>query len=136
MARNRIQFQKGYSLVQFMDEYGTEEQCREALFRWRWPNGFVCPRCEHTGHCLVHQPAAGSHHVCVWGIQAPDAKTAVRLADELVGPLGGWRSGGKCAQPWMERVSAKPGRVTVPHPNKDIPRGTVVSIYHQAGWSR
>ena len=53
MARNRVQFQKGYSLVQFMDEYGTEDKCREAPFRWRWPNGFVCPRCEHTGHCLV-----------------------------------------------------------------------------------
>ena len=50
MARNRVQFQKGYSLVQFMDEYGTEEKCTQALFRWRWPNGFVCPRCEHTGH--------------------------------------------------------------------------------------
>ena len=50
MARNRVQFQKGYSLVQFMDEYGSEEKCTEALFRWRWPNGFVCPRCEHTGH--------------------------------------------------------------------------------------
>ena len=57
MARNRIQFQKGYSLVQFMDEYGTEDKCREALFRWRWPNGFVCPRCEHTGHCLVQSRA-------------------------------------------------------------------------------
>ncbi len=26
------------------------------------------------------------------------------------------------------------GRVTVPHPNKDIPIGTVRSIYAQAGW--
>ena len=26
MARNRIQFQKGYSLVQFMDEYATGGQ--------------------------------------------------------------------------------------------------------------
>ena len=50
MARNRVQFQKGYSLVQFMDEYGSEDKCTQALFRWRWPNGFVCPRCEHTGH--------------------------------------------------------------------------------------
>ena len=50
MARNRVQFQKGYSLVQFMDEYGSEEKCTQALFRWRWPNGFVCPRCEHTGY--------------------------------------------------------------------------------------
>ena len=30
----------------------------------------------------------------------------------------------------QERV----GRVTVPHPNKDIPVGTVRSIYRQAGW--
>ena len=29
---------------------------------------------------------------------------------------------------------AKRGRVTVPHPNKDIPLGTVASIYRQAGW--
>ena len=50
MARNRIQFQKGYSLTQFMDEYGNEDQCVDALFRWRWPNGFVCPRCGHGGH--------------------------------------------------------------------------------------
>ena len=42
MARNRVQFQKGYSLVQFMDEYGSEEKCTEALFRWRWPNAGSC----------------------------------------------------------------------------------------------
>ena len=28
---------------------------------------------------------------------------------------------------------AKPGRVTVPHPNKDIPLGTLRSIAKQAG---
>ena len=26
MARNRVQFQKGYSLVQFMDDYGTLDE--------------------------------------------------------------------------------------------------------------
>jgi predicted RNA binding protein YcfA (HicA-like mRNA interferase family) len=26
------------------------------------------------------------------------------------------------------------GRVTVPHPNKDIATGTLRSIYRQAGW--
>lgn len=26
------------------------------------------------------------------------------------------------------------GRVTVKHPDKDIPRGTLASIYRQAGW--
>ena len=29
----------------------------------------------------------------------------------------------------------KQGRVTVPHPSKDIPHGTVASIYRQAGWN-
>jgi predicted RNA binding protein YcfA (HicA-like mRNA interferase family) len=28
----------------------------------------------------------------------------------------------------------KSGRVTVPHPNKEIKKGTVMSIYLQAGW--
>jgi predicted RNA binding protein YcfA (HicA-like mRNA interferase family) len=28
------------------------------------------------------------------------------------------------------------GRVTVPHPNKDIPVGTLQSIYRQAGWPK
>ncbi|MDA8542750.1 type II toxin-antitoxin system HicA family toxin [Rhodobacteraceae bacterium] len=28
----------------------------------------------------------------------------------------------------------KTGRVTVPHPNKNIKTGTVKSIYRQAGW--
>ena len=37
---------------------------------------------------------------------------------------------------WQFRHPAKPGRVTVPHPNKDIPHGTVASIYRQAGWNR
>jgi len=30
---------------------------------------------------------------------------------------------------------AKSGRVTVPHPKRDLPIGTVRSIYRQAGWS-
>ncbi|MBN1314806.1 MAG: type II toxin-antitoxin system HicA family toxin [Anaerolineales bacterium] len=30
----------------------------------------------------------------------------------------------------------KPGRLTVPHPKKDLPKGTVKSIYKQAGWTR
>ena len=28
----------------------------------------------------------------------------------------------------------KPGRVTVPHPKKDLPLGTVRNIFRQAGW--
>lgn len=33
------------------------------------------------------------------------------------------------------RHPAKPGLVTVPHPRKDVPTGTLRSIYRQAGWT-
>ena len=29
--------------------FSTEEACRAYLFRLRWPNGFVCPRCQTPG---------------------------------------------------------------------------------------
>ena len=43
MARNPVQFQKGISLNAFLSLYGTEDQCFDALYQWRWPNGFLCP---------------------------------------------------------------------------------------------
>ena len=53
MSKNQVQFQAGYSLPELFNEYGTEEQCMEALTAWRWPNDFVCPRCKYNhGHQL------------------------------------------------------------------------------------
>ena len=51
MAKNRIQFQQGLSLPEFLSQFGTDEQCRQAILQWRWPQGFVCPKCGHTGFC-------------------------------------------------------------------------------------
>lgn len=51
MAKNQVQFQAGYSLPEFFQEYGTVEQCEQALFSWRWPNGFICPNCHSTHYC-------------------------------------------------------------------------------------
>ncbi len=34
------------SLAEFEEAFGTEEDCREYLLRLRWPEGFVCPRCQ------------------------------------------------------------------------------------------
>lgn len=45
MPKNKIQFQRGLSLPDFLASYGTDYQCREALFRFRWPHGFSCPAC-------------------------------------------------------------------------------------------
>src|SRR4030088_2488804 len=53
MARNKVQFQKGLSEAQFAVLYGTEDQCREAVMRWGWPSGFVCPVCAGEHHSFV-----------------------------------------------------------------------------------
>ena len=50
---NRIQFQPGMSLSEFMQIYGTREQCEASVEHSRWPAGFVCPACGATDHCVV-----------------------------------------------------------------------------------
>lgn len=45
MPMNRVQFQKGLSLGEFMQRYGTEEGCERELEAQRWPRGFECPAC-------------------------------------------------------------------------------------------
>ncbi|MCY4593037.1 MAG: IS1595 family transposase [Alphaproteobacteria bacterium] len=44
---------RGLSDEAFREAFGTEEQCRAALLRLRWPDGFVCPCCGHRGHCVL-----------------------------------------------------------------------------------
>ena len=51
--KNPIQGQKGMSLNQFLEKYGSEAQCEEALERFRWPDGFVCPSCDCRQFCRV-----------------------------------------------------------------------------------
>ncbi len=45
MALNRIQFQKGLSLPEFMKRYASDAQCEAAMVAARWPQGYQCPRC-------------------------------------------------------------------------------------------
>lgn len=54
MAMNRIQFQHGMSMTEFMQHYATEAQCRAALVAARWPAGFRCPRCR-CERCSRHE---------------------------------------------------------------------------------
>jgi hypothetical protein len=54
MAMNRIQFQPGLSLTQFLEQYGTEERCEQALEQARWPEGYRCEHCASTHYCIVN----------------------------------------------------------------------------------
>ena len=53
MAKNRVQFQKGYSLFEFMAQYSTEEQCWQTLFKWRFPQGYICRECGNRSYCVL-----------------------------------------------------------------------------------
>jgi ISXO2-like transposase domain/Transposase zinc-ribbon domain len=44
---------KGLSEAAFRAAFGTEEQCRAALEKLRWPRGFICPACGHGGHAWL-----------------------------------------------------------------------------------
>ncbi len=37
---------------------------------------------------------------------------------------------------WQFRHPERPGLVTVPHPRRDFPIGTLKAIFKQAGWER
>ena len=60
MAMNRIQFQPGLSMPDFFKLYGTESQCATALELARWPQGYHCPRCGGSAHCVLR---GGTHKV-------------------------------------------------------------------------
>ena len=50
MAQNKVQYQRGLSMPDFFDGYGSAQQCEELVRGWRWPDGFVCPRCRGSWH--------------------------------------------------------------------------------------
>lgn len=62
--KNPVQFQAGLSLPAFLKRYGSEEQCRDALAQQRWPKGFECPQCGHTGHCHLKTRAVFQCNRC------------------------------------------------------------------------
>ncbi len=50
MPQNKVQYQRGLAMPEFFDCYGSADLCEAAVRAWRWPRGFVCPRCSQGGH--------------------------------------------------------------------------------------
>ena len=57
MTMNRILFQPGLSLPQFLKRFGNEALCAQALESARWPDGFGCPECGGGAHCVLRTGA-------------------------------------------------------------------------------
>jgi transposase-like protein len=86
MAKNKIQFQQGISIQEFMAQYGTEEQCYKALWDWRWPNGFICPECGHNRCCRLKSRKLMQCYKC----RSQISVTARTIFDSTKLPLNTW----------------------------------------------
>jgi len=70
MATNRVQFQRGLPMSEFLEHYGTEDGCEDALIASRWPQGFVCPVCGGPASCSfrregrLYWQCASCRHQC------------------------------------------------------------------------
>jgi len=118
MPKNQVQFQRGMSLREFMARYGTREQCEQALFGWRWPRGFVCPECGHTGYCTLF--ADSKLALDVWFLamhlitQAKSGLSSLERSRQLgISQNSAWLMKHKLMQAMLERDGARPlaGRV-------------------------
>jgi hypothetical protein len=54
MPQNKIQFQVGVSLPEFIKKFGTEDQCLSYLEQLKWPSGFICDSCKNRS-CGTYQ---------------------------------------------------------------------------------
>lgn len=50
MAKQQIM-----GLREFQKHFNDEKACRDHLFRIRWSQGFVCPKCGHTEYYLIRE---------------------------------------------------------------------------------
>jgi hypothetical protein len=45
---------KSLSIFEFKSRYQSEDDCLRLIEKIRWPNGFICPKCEHDAGYRLH----------------------------------------------------------------------------------
>jgi hypothetical protein len=64
MARSTVQ--PNLNITDLLERFGTDEKCRTALTKLRWPDGVHCPRCKgphisNRPECVQPVPIALCH---------------------------------------------------------------------------
>lgn len=88
MSINQVQFQKGLSMAQFLEHYGTEQRCHEALVASRWPDGFRCPNCRDERHTTFIRE--GRHYWQCFRCRLQTTVTAGTIFEATKLPLTRW----------------------------------------------
>jgi transposase-like protein len=78
--------QKEYRFFQWQKMFGTEEACREHLFKIRWPNGFVCPKCG----CVEYYYIKGRDKYQCKSCRHQSSVTSGTIMDKTHLPLAKW----------------------------------------------
>lgn len=92
------------SLAAFQACYGTEDACRRALMRARWPDGWLCPCCNHTRHyelasrIEVECAACGHQTSPTTGTLLEGTKLSLRKLFLLLYLIVAEKSGANCKQ--------------------------------------
>ena len=89
MPMNSVQFQKGLSMPEFLQRYGTEAQCEQALVAARWPAGYACPACGHK-HARTTFVRLGRRYWQCAGCQHQCSVTSGTVFDSTKLPLTIW----------------------------------------------
>jgi transposase-like protein len=74
------------NILTFVRNYGTEEQCEEALIKLRWPEGFKCERC---GGTECRKLGTRREYYCTHCLKQFSATSGTMLAHTKV-PLTAW----------------------------------------------
>ena len=86
MSINKVQFQEGYSILELFDNYGTDEQCRQALFDAKFKNGFVCSKCGAKAFCELKKRKLYQCNFC----HHQTSVTSGTIFDSTKLPLNKW----------------------------------------------
>ena len=81
--------------------YGSEEQCRQALIRLRWGQGWICARCGHRRHAVLRQRRVLQCNICKQQVSL----TAGTVFENSKLPLAAWFSA-------IHQLSRTRGRAT------------------------
>ncbi|HXG29856.1 MAG TPA: IS1595 family transposase [Nevskiales bacterium] len=88
MAMNRVQFQPGLSMAEFMRRFGTDRQCEQALVAARWPDGFRCPGCGDSRASVFEREGRQYWQCCRCRQQTTATAGTIFAASKL--PLSTW----------------------------------------------
>lgn len=89
MPQNRVQYQEGFSLSDFIQAFGTEDKGLAALENARWPNGFRCPQCGEAESFGVIHDGRRKRYQCK-SCRHQTTATAGTIFDSTKLPLATW----------------------------------------------